>query len=139
MKIECENTIRRLNLQNLHKQNVKRGHMCLQKKQKKKKNHRPAKIGNVLFAKPHPKYEYANLQVAYQEKNILTFNHLMVLMYCFARRTEKNLQKQQKVLPVSPNLFQPLSQVLLSQHPLLLTILLFGIVSNLNLHVNKFF
>ena len=92
-----------------------------------------------MFAKPHPKYEYANLQVAYQEKNILTFNHLMILMYCFARRTEKNLQKQQKVLPVSSNLFQPLSQVLLSQHPLLLTILLFGIVSNLNLHVNKFF
>ena len=46
--------------------------------EKAKKNHRPAKIGNVLFAKPHPKYEYANLQVAdcILLHHALTDNHL---------------------------------------------------------------
>ena len=52
--------------------------MCLYKKQKKPKKHRPTKIGNVLFAKPHPKYEYANLQVAdcILLHHALTDNHL---------------------------------------------------------------
>ena len=57
------------------------------------------------------------LQVAYQEKNlILTFNHLINVMYHLVRKTGRNLQKQQKLLPVSSNLFQPPFQVLLSQH-----------------------
>ena len=57
-------------------------------------------------------------QDAYQEKDlVLTLDHLMILMYRFVRKIGKNLQKQQMVLPVSSSLFQPLFQVLLSQHP----------------------
>ena len=48
-------------------------------------------------------------QYAYLEKDlVLTFDHLMILMFCFARKIGKNLQKQQMVLPVTSNLFQPL-------------------------------
>ena len=65
-----------------------------------------------------PSMNITKLQHAYQEKNlVLTLDHLMILMYRFVRKTGKNLQMQQKVLPVSSNLFQPLFQVLLSQHP----------------------
>ena len=50
-------------------------------------------------------------QVAYQENDlVLTLNQLMIMMHRFVRKTEKNLQKEQMVLPVSSNLFQP-------QHP----------------------
>ena len=48
-------------------------------------------------------------QYAYLEKDlVLTLDHLMILMFCFVRKTGKNLQKQQMVLPVTSNLFQPL-------------------------------
>ena len=99
---------------------------CTSKKQKwdvgvykkSEKIHPPTKIGNVSFAKPHPEYEYDKIPSAYQEKDlVLTLDHLMILMYRFVRKIGKNLQKQQMVLPVSSNLFQPLFQVLLSQHP----------------------
>ena len=56
-------------------------------------------------------------QVLHQEKDlVLALDDLMILMYLLVRNTGKDLQKQQIVLPVSPNLFQPLFQVLLS-HP----------------------
>ena len=57
-------------------------------------------------------------QDAYQGKDlVLTLDQLMILLYRFVRKTGKNLQRQQMVLPVSSNLFQPLFQVLLSQQP----------------------
>ena len=99
---------------------------CTSKKQKwdvrvywkSEKIHPPTKIGNVSFAKRHPEYEYEKIQRCLLRKDlVLTLNHLMILMYRFVRKTGKNFQKQQMVLPVSSNLFQPLSQVLLSQHP----------------------
>ena len=85
--------------------------------------------GNLLFAKLHPEYEYDIYQDAFQEKDlVLTLDHLMIQMYCFVRKIGKNLQKQLMALPVSSNLFQPLFQVLLLQHPWLLGLLLFGIL-----------
>ena len=64
-----------------------------------------------------PNMNITKFQVSHEEKDfVLTLGHLMILMYRFVRKTEKNLQKQQMVLPVSSNLFQPLFQVLLSQH-----------------------
>ena len=77
----------------------------------------------------NPNINRKKIQDAYQEKDlVLIFDYLMILMYPFVRKTEKNLQKQQKVLPVSCNFFQPLFQVLLSQHLCLLVVLLFGIL-----------
>ena len=74
--------------------------------------------GNLSFAELHPKYEYDIYQDADQEKYlVLTLDHLMILMYRFVRKIGKNLQKQLMELPVSSNLFQPLFQVLLLQHP----------------------
>ena len=59
--------------------------------------------------KPHPNMNMTKFQVSYQEKDlVLILNHLMILMNRFVRKTGKNLKKQQKVLPVSSNLFQPL-------------------------------
>ena len=52
-------------------------------------------------------------QVAQED---LVLMYLMILMYRFVRKTGKNSQKQQMVLPVPSNLYQPLFQVLLSQH-----------------------
>ena len=64
-----------------------------------------------------PNMNMTKFQDAYQEKDlVLTLNHLMNLMYRFVIKTGKNLRKQQIVLPVPSNLFQPLFQVLLSQH-----------------------
>ena len=68
-------------------------------------------------------------QDAYQEKDLaFTLDHLIILMYRFVKKIEKNLQKQQMVLPVSSNLFQPLVQLLLSQYTWLLGLLLFGVL-----------
>ena len=65
-----------------------------------------------------PNMNMTKYQDAYQEKDLLlTFDHLMILMYRLVRKIGKNLQKKQIVLPVPSNLFQPLFQVLLSQHP----------------------
>ena len=61
-----------------------------------------------------PNMNMTKYQDAYQEKELLlTFDHLMILMYRLVRKIGKNLQKKQIVLPVSSNLFQPLFQVLL--------------------------
>ena len=58
-----------------------------------------------------PNMNMTKFQVAYQENDlVLTLNQLMIMMHRFVRKTEKNLQKEQMVLPVSSNLFQP-------QHP----------------------
>ena len=68
-------------------------------------------------------------QDAYQKKDLaLTLDHLIILMHRFVKKIEKNLQKQQMVLPVSSNLFQPLVQLLLSQYTWLLGLLLFGVL-----------
>ena len=65
-----------------------------------------------------PNMNMTKFLIAHQEKHlVLTLNHLMILMNRFVRKTGENLQKQQMVQPVSSNLFQPLFQVLLSQHP----------------------
>ena len=56
-----------------------------------------------------PNMNMTKSQYAYLEKDlVLTFDHLMILMFCFARKIGKNLQKQQMVLLVTSNLFQPL-------------------------------
>ena len=61
-----------------------------------------------------PNMNMTKYQDAYQEKELLlTFDHLMILMYRLVRKIGKNLQKKQIVLPVSSNLFQSLFQVLL--------------------------
>ena len=62
-----------------------------------------------------PNINITKFQDAYQEKKnlVLTLDHLMILMYRLVTKTGKDLQKQQMV---SSNLFQPLFQVLLSQH-----------------------
>ena len=61
-----------------------------------------------------PNMNMTKYQDAYQEKDLLlTFDHLMILMYRLVRKIGKNLQKKQIVLPVSSNLFQSLFQVLL--------------------------
>ena len=97
--------------------------------QKSKKNNPPTKVWNVLFPKLYPEYEYDKIPRYLPKKNlVLTLCHLMILVYCFVRKTGKNFQKQQMVLPVSSNLFQPHFQELLSQHPWLFSLLLFGVL-----------
>ena len=72
--------------------------------------------------KAHPNMNMTKFQVSNQENDlVLALNHLMILMNRFVRKTGKNLKKQQKVLPVSSNLFQPLFQVLLLQNPCFLS------------------
>ena len=99
---------------------------CTSKKQKwgvrmyrkSEKSHPSTKIGNVSFPKPHPEYKYDKIpRCLSRKRSLLTLDHLMILMYRFVRKIGKNLQKQQMVLPVSSNLFQPFFQVLLSHYP----------------------
>lgn len=64
-----------------------------------------------------PNMNMKKIEIAYQEKYlILNLDEIMILMYSFVRKTGNNFEKQQKVLPLSSNLFQLLLQVLLSQY-----------------------
>ena len=90
--------------------------------------HPLTKIGNVLLNQIW-NINMTKYQNAYQEKDlVLTLDHLMIRMCHFVRKIGKNLEKQGIVLPVSSYLIQLLFQVLLSQHPWLLGLLLFGIL-----------
>ena len=121
-----------------------RTYLCIGKT---KKTHLATKIENVSFVKPHPDYGYdktpTNLSRIKKKISFWTRDRFMILMYCFIRRIGKNFQKQQMARPVSSNLFQTLLfqlQVLFVTTPMTSwPPALWNIVSNLNLHVNKFF
>ena len=89
-----------------------------------------------------PNVNMTKFQVAHQETDLaLTLNHLMIVIYRFVRKTEKTVRKQQMVLPVSSNLFQPLFTFPSTSVTTLATSCLpagWDIVSNLNLHIKKF-
>ena len=87
---------------------------------KSKKLHQPTKIGNVSFAKPHSEYEYGKIPRCLSRKRSCFDTqspHDSDVSFCHVRKIGKNLRKQQMVLSVSSNLFQPLFQVSLLQHP----------------------
>ena len=90
-----------------------------------------------------PNVNMTKVQVAHQETDLaLTLSHLMIVMYRFVRKTEKTMGKQQMVLPVSSNLFQPLFTFPSTSVTTLATSCPptgWDIVSNLNLHTKKFF
>ena len=98
---------------------------CTSKKQKwdvrvyrkSEKIHPPAKIGNVSFAKPHPEYEYEKIPRCLSRKRS-RFDPQSLrdsdVSFC-----QKNWEELAKATNGTASVlrFQPLFQVLLSQHP----------------------